>query len=102
MVSMAQEPALEEMSLPPASAGDRLVLVGGTIFFTGEKMAKKKTSGKEMLVVGSKVRTFIKSKKCMTSSEFLPALSQAVAEMVARATERAKANKRSTLRARDL
>lgn len=64
-------------------------------------MAKKK-GGKEALVVGSKVRALIKSKKCMTSSEFLPALSGAVADLVGRAVERAKANRRSTLRARDL
>jgi hypothetical protein len=57
---------------------------------------------KEILVVGSKVRALIKSKKCMTSSEFLPALSKALNELVLRAVERAKANKRSTLRARDL
>jgi len=63
-------------------------------------MAKK--GGKEALVVGSKVKALIKSKKCMTSSEFLPALSQSVHDLVLRATERAKANKRSTLRARDL
>jgi hypothetical protein len=63
-------------------------------------MAKKKSG--EMLVVGSKVRALIKSKKCMTSSEFLPALSKAVNELVVKAAERAKANKRSTLRARDL
>ncbi|MFH1261947.1 MAG: hypothetical protein V1495_00665 [Pseudomonadota bacterium] len=65
-------------------------------------MAKKKSCSKEVLVVGSKVRAHIKSKKCMTSSEFLPALSCTVAGMVDRACERAKANKRSTLRARDL
>ena len=65
-------------------------------------MAKKKSCGKEMLVVGSKVRAHIKSKKCMTSSEFLPALSCAVSCMVEKAVDRAKANKRATLRARDL
>jgi hypothetical protein len=65
-------------------------------------MAKKKSTGKEMLIVGTKARAFIKSKKCMTSSEFLPALSEAVQQMISKAVERAKANKRSTLRARDL
>ncbi|HLG20387.1 MAG TPA: hypothetical protein VI895_11310 [Bdellovibrionota bacterium] len=58
--------------------------------------------GKEMLVVGSKVRALIKSKKCMTSSELLPALTDAVHGLIMKAVERAKANKRSTLRARDL
>ncbi len=65
-------------------------------------MATKKPSGKEMLIVGSKVRALIKSRKCMTSSEFLPALSKVVSGLVEKAAERAKANKRSTLRARDL
>ncbi len=65
-------------------------------------MAKKKPSGKEMLVVGSKVKALIKSKKCMTSSEFIPALSKAVRALVEKAAERAKGNKRSTLRAKDL
>ena len=63
---------------------------------------KKKNSGGKVLIVGSKVREVIKSKKCMTSSEFLPALNEVVKGLVERACERAKANKRTTLRARDL
>lgn len=62
----------------------------------------KKGGKKEMLIVGSKVRHFIKSKKCMTSSEFLPALSGKVMCLVEKACERAKGNKRTTLKARDL
>lgn len=62
----------------------------------------KKTSSKNMLVVGSKVKAVIKSKRCMTSSEFIPALSKVVNETVLKAVDRAKANKRRTLRARDL
>lgn len=66
-------------------------------------MAKKKScKGGEMLLVGTKVRAQIKKKKCMVSAEFLPALSCAVSCMVDKAVDRAKANKRSTLRARDL
>ena len=67
-------------------------------------MAKKKkaSSGKAALVVSSKVRAVIKSKKCMTSSEFLPALNRKVQEIVLEAAARAKANRRSTLRAHDL
>ena len=68
----------------------------------GKTKGKKKASGKEMLIVSSKVRAAIKAKKCMTSSEFLPALSQAVYKLVEDAAARAKGNKRSTLRARDL
>ena len=66
-------------------------------------MAKKqKKGGKDVLIVGSKVRALIKSKKCMTSSEFLPALNCVVHEMVEKACERTKANRRSTLRAQDV
>jgi len=69
---------------------------------TRKSTAKKRSSSKEILVVNSKVRAYIKKKKCMTSSEFVPALSEEVYAMIDRAVERAKANKRSTLRARDL
>lgn len=62
----------------------------------------KRSSKKEVLVVASKVKETIKKHKCMTSSEFIPALSEVVHELIAKAAERAKANKRSTLRAKDL
>lgn len=65
-------------------------------------MKKKTSAGKADLVVGTKIRALIKSQKCMTSSEFLPALSKHVNDAVKKACERAKANKRTTLRARDL
>jgi len=56
----------------------------------------------EPLVVGSKVKAFIKSKKCLTSGELLEALTGKVAEMLEGATARAKKNGRSTVRAHDL
>lgn len=65
-------------------------------------MAKKKKAPKEVLVVSSKVKAFIKSKKCMTSGELIGALNDEVKCILDRACKRAKANKRSTLRARDL
>ncbi len=64
-------------------------------------MKKKERSG-EPLVVGSKVRAFIKSKKCMTSGELIDALNGKIACLLERAVERTKANKRSTVRAQDL
>ena len=68
-----------------------------------KKAAKKgKSKSKEMLIVSSKARAFAKSKKCMVSSEFLPALNEVVYEAIERAAERCKANRRSTLRAQDL
>ena len=65
-------------------------------------MAKKKGSKKDMLVVGSKVRSYIKSKKCLTSGELLAALNKEVMCLIDKACARAKGNKRSTLKAKDL
>ena len=57
---------------------------------------------KEMLVVGSKVKAYIKEKGCMTSGELLDALNEKVNRMLDEATERTKGNGRSTVRAHDL
>ncbi len=63
-------------------------------------MAKK---GKcEVLVVGSKVKNYVRGKKMLCSSELLEATSCAVAELLTKACARAKENGRSTVRARDL
>jgi len=61
-------------------------------------MAKKRDS----LVVTSKIKAYIKSKKMMTSSEAVGAINDAVYCMLDNAIGRAKANRRSTVRARDL
>jgi hypothetical protein len=61
-------------------------------------MAKKK----ESLIVASKVKAYIKSKKMMTSSEVLGALNDAVYCMLDSAAARTKANRRSTVKAQDL
>ena len=61
-------------------------------------MAKKR----ESLIVASKVKAYIKSKKMMTSSELLGALSDAVYCMLDSAAARTKANRRSTVKAQDL
>ena len=61
-------------------------------------MAKKKDS----LIVASKVKAYIKSKKMMTSSESLCALSDVVYEILDCAIKRTKANRRSTVKAQDL
>jgi hypothetical protein len=57
---------------------------------------------KEMLVVVSKVKDYIKSKKCMTSGELPGALSDEVHKLIDKAVNRTKANKRSTVKASDL
>ena len=66
-----------------------------------KKVAKKKAC-KESLVVASKVKAYIKSKKMMTSSDALCALSNEVYAMLDAAIARTKANKRSTVKPQDL
>jgi hypothetical protein len=61
-------------------------------------MAKKR----ESLVVASKVKAYIRSKKMMSSSDSLEAINNKVYCMLDAATERTKANRRSTVRAHDL
>ena len=56
----------------------------------------------DSLVVGSKVKAYIKSKGCHTSSDAVEALSGKVEEMLNAATTRCKANKRSTVKPQDL
>ena len=61
-------------------------------------MAKTRDS----LVVASKIKAYIKSKKMMTSSEALGAISDKVYYMLDCAIARTKANRRSTVKAQDL
>ena len=57
---------------------------------------------KEMLVVASKVRAYIKGKGMLTSGELLEALNGCVHSCLDDAIKRAQANKRSTVKAQDL
>ena len=61
-------------------------------------MAKKRDS----LIVASKVKTYVKSKKMMMSSDALQATSEAVYSMLDAAIARTKANRRSTVKPQDL
>jgi hypothetical protein len=61
-------------------------------------MAKERDS----LVVASKVRAYIKSKKMMTSSEAIGAINDKMYALLDAAAERTKANRRSTLKPQDL
>jgi hypothetical protein len=61
-------------------------------------MAKKK----ESLIVASKIKAYVKSKKMMTSSDALGAISDRVYCMLDKAIERTKANRRSTVKPQDL
>ncbi len=67
-----------------------------------KKKAVKKASKKEVLVVASKVKAYVKSKKMMTSSDAVAALSDEVYAMLDDAIARTKANKRSTVKPQDL
>ena len=62
-------------------------------------MAKK---NRESLIVASKVKAYVKSKKMMTSADALEAISDAVYDMLDKAVTRTKANRRSTLKAQDI
>ena len=67
-----------------------------------KKKAVKKASKKEVLVVASKVKAYVKSKKMMTSSDAVAALSDQVYALLDDAIARTKANKRSTVKPQDL
>jgi hypothetical protein len=65
-------------------------------------MAKKKTGGKESLIVASKVKNYVRSKKMMTSTDAVVALSDKIYCLLDHAMERCRSNKRSTLKPHDL
>ena len=56
----------------------------------------------DMMLVGSKVKAYIKSKDAKTSGELLEELNKMVAMMLDRAVERAKGNKRTTVKPQDV
>ena len=73
---------------------------------TKKKVVKKKTAQKastrEMLVVASKVKAYIRSKGCMCGADAIAAMSDGVYCCLDQAIKRAQANRRSTVRAQDL
>ena len=56
----------------------------------------------EMLVVKSKIKAIAKKKKMSFGGDAAAELSKAVKALVERAIERAKANKRKTIKGRDI
>jgi hypothetical protein len=56
----------------------------------------------EMLVVASKVKSFLKEKGCHTSGELVDALNVKVATLLSEAVKRTQGNKRSTVKDVDL
>ena len=67
-----------------------------------KKAAKKKAAKKEVLIVTSKTKAYIKSKGMMTSSDAIGALSDAIYALIDAAIVRTKANRRSTVKPQDL
>ena len=56
----------------------------------------------DMMVVGSKVKAYIKSKDAKTSGELLDELNKNVAALLDKAIARCKGNGRTTVKANDL
>ncbi len=67
-----------------------------------KKAAKKKTGNKEVLIVASKTKAYIKSQGMMTSSDAIVALSDAIYGLIDAAIVRTQANRRSTVKPQDL
>ena len=72
---------------------------------TKKKATKKKAakaSKKEVLVVASKVKAYVKSNGKMSSSDAIAALNEKVYAMLDAAIDRTEANRRSTVKPQDL
>ena len=66
------------------------------------KKSARKSSKKDVLVVASKVKGYIRSKGMMCSSDAISAISDCIYCCLDRAIERTKANRRSTVKPQDL
>ncbi len=62
----------------------------------------KRAAKKEVLVVASKVKAYIRGKKMMCSADAIAALSNKVHCIIDAGIARTKANKRSTVKPQDL
>ncbi len=63
---------------------------------------KKCASPKEVLVVASKVKAYVRSKGCMCSSDAIQAISDSLYCALDKALQRVEANRRSTLKPQDI
>ncbi|MHC4065390.1 MAG: hypothetical protein ACYSUI_12970 [Planctomycetota bacterium] len=66
------------------------------------KVAKRSGKSRDVLVVASKVKAYIKSKNMNTSAEAISCISDRIYCMLDDATTRTKANGRKTLKAQDV
>jgi hypothetical protein len=68
-----------------------------------KKMAKKaKKKDRDVLVVASKIREYVKSNDCNTSGEFIGELSNTVYDLIDKAISRAQGNNRKPIQAKDV
>lgn len=68
----------------------------------GKKKAAGSKKPREMLLVQSKVKEYVRSKEMMCSSDLVDALNEHVAWLLDKAVERAESNGRKTARASDV
>lgn len=66
------------------------------------KKPAKAASKKDVLVVASKIKGYVRSKKMMCSSDAIGAISDCVYKMLDQAIARTVANRRSTVKPQDL
>ena len=69
---------------------------------TAKKKTARKASNKEVLVVASKVKAYIRSKGCMCSADAIQTMSDCLYGCLDKACVRAEANRRSTVKPQDL
>ncbi len=67
-----------------------------------KKKAKRASKSRDVLVVASKVKNYIRSQGMMCSSDAVQAMSENIYGCLDRAIERAQANRRSTIKPQDL
>jgi len=67
-----------------------------------KKPAAKPGKERDILVVASKVKNYVKAKKMNTSADAIGALSEKLYMMLDEATNRTRANGRKTLKAQDV
>jgi hypothetical protein len=67
-----------------------------------KKKAAKRSSKKDVLVVASKMKAYIRSKGMMCSSDAIQAMSDCVYCCLDKAMARTEANRRSTVKPQDL
>ena len=66
------------------------------------KKATKSAAPKEMLLVGTKVKAYVRSQDKLCSGELLDALNEKVHKLIDEAVARTEGNKRSTVKAQDI